>query len=139
MDHKILIIDDEPAILRLLDRIFYQQYDVVCASSGEEAYELLKENTDVAVILSDQRMPGLNGTDFLEIAAEVCPCACRIILTGYADAQILDEAVASGLVYKHVTKPWGNENIKSIVAEAVKHYEAVKESFKSAEQLTAAR
>ena len=79
MSYKILIVDDEPANLRLLERLFRREYQIVAATSGAEALELL-ERHDVAVILSDQRMPGMTGIEFLKRAAEMRQHTVRIIL-----------------------------------------------------------
>ena len=125
MKHKLLIVDDEPANLRMLERLFREQYEVVTADSGAEALELLSRN-DVAVIISDQRMPGMKGIDFLKKAAEMRPQTVRIILTGYTDVADLVETVNSGVVYKYITKPWVNTDLCQTLRRAVEHYEATK-------------
>ena len=125
MSYKILIVDDEPANLRLLERLFRRQYEVVVAASGAEALELLRVH-DVALIISDQRMPGMTGIEFLKRAAEMRPHTVRIILTGYTDVNALVEAINSGIVYKYVTKPWVNEDLQQTVQRALQHYETIK-------------
>ena len=125
MSYKILIVDDEPANLRILERLFRRQYTVITAPSGEEALELLSLH-DVALIVSDQRMPVMTGIDFLKKAAEMRPQAVRIILTGYSDANALVEAINSGVVYKYVNKPWVNEDLMLTVQRALQHYETIK-------------
>ncbi len=121
MNHKILIVDDEAANLRLLERLFRREYQVVSATSGAEALELLQTH-DVALIISDQRMPGMTGIEFLKRAAEMRPHTVRIILTGYTDVNSLVEAINSGVVYKYVTKPWDNEDLRQTALRAVEHY-----------------
>lgn len=123
--YKILCVDDETANTRLLERLFRDSYEVFTASSGAEALELLSLH-DVAVIISDQRMPGLAGIDFLKQAAEMRPQTVRIMLTGYTDAGTLVEAINSGVVYKYVTKPWVNEELAATVKRALQHYETMK-------------
>lgn len=125
MKHKILIVDDEPANLRVLERLLRGQCDVLCAESGSQALELLHEH-DVSLIISDQRMPGMNGIEFLKEAAELRPHTVRIILTGYTDVNALVEAINSGVVYKYVTKPWINDDLQLTVVRALQHYEITK-------------
>jgi putative two-component system response regulator len=129
MSYKILIVDDETANLRLLERLFRRQYQIVSADSGAEALELLMLH-DVALILSDQRMPNMTGIEFLKRAAELRPQTVRIILTGYTDVNALVEAINSGVVYKYVTKPWVNEDLQQTVERALQHYETIKEQHK---------
>jgi len=126
MKNKILIVDDEPANLRVLTRIFRDDWTVITASSGKEALELLLLH-DVAVIISDQRMPEMTGVEFLKQAAEIRPHTVRIILTGYTDAAALVEAINSRVVYKYVTKPWINEDLKLTVSRALEYYNSTKD------------
>ena len=125
MTYKILIVDDEAANLRVLERLFREKLLVVTATGGKEALELLLLH-DVALIISDQRMPGMTGIEFLKKAAELRPQTVRIILTGYTDAATLVEAINSGVVYKYVTKPWINDDLKLTVSRGLEHYEATK-------------
>ena len=123
--YKVLCVDDETANLRLLERLFRDSYEVFTASSGAEGLELLAVH-DVALIISDQRMPGMPGIDFLKQAADLRPQTVRIMLTGYTDAGTLVEAINSGVVYKYVTKPWVNEELAASVKRALQHYETMK-------------
>jgi putative two-component system response regulator len=125
MGNKILIVDDEAANLRLMERLFRNQYNVFLAASGAEALEILKLH-DVALIITDQRMSEMTGVEFLKKAAEMRPRTVRIILTGYTDINSLIEAINSGVVYKYVTKPWVNEDLQLTVVKALQHYETVK-------------
>lgn len=128
MNHKILIVDDEPANLRLLERLFRASYQVITASSGMEALEQLGQY-DVAVIISDQRMPGMTGIEFLKRAAQIRSHTVRIILTGYTDVGALVEAINSGVVYKYVPKPWSNEDLLQTVTRALEHHETNKRQY----------
>src|SRR5580765_3280532 len=110
MKYKILIVDDEAANLRMLERLFRDEYEPIIAESGEEALEMLN-HFDVALIISDQRMPGMAGIEFLKKAAEMRPQTVRIILTGYTDVNDLVEAVNSGVLYKYLVKPWINTDL----------------------------
>ena len=125
MKHKLLIVDDEPANLRMLERLFRNDYDVISAESGSDGLEQLNHN-DVAVIVSDQRMPGMKGIEFLKKAAAIRPQTARIILTGYTDVADLVEAVNSGIVYKYITKPWINTDLSQTIQRAVEHYDVSK-------------
>jgi adenylate cyclase len=125
MQYKILFVDDETANLRLLERLFRNSYEVHFASSGEEALELLAVH-DVALIVSDQRMPAMTGSEFLKRAAEMRPQTVRIMLTGYTDVNDLVDAINSGVVYKYITKPWVNEELQQTVKRALQHYESTK-------------
>jgi DNA-binding NtrC family response regulator len=126
MLYKIMVVDDEPANLRLLVRLFRQDYDVLTAESGEDALRLLSQH-DFALLITDQRMPGMTGVELLERTATVRPHMMRIILTGYTDVDALVEAINRGQVYKYVTKPWNNDELRLTVSRALEHYETNKE------------
>lgn len=115
---KILVVDDEPDNLDLLYRTFYREYRVLRAESGPAALEILEQEGDVAVIISDQRMPMMSGTEFLSLTATRYPDIIRIILTGYTDVEDLVEAINAGKVFKYVTKPWDAEELKLLVRQA---------------------
>jgi len=125
MSYKILVVDDEPNNLRVLERLFRYDYEVISAESGEEALSLLSEH-DVALVITDQRMPNMTGVELLKRTADLRPQMVRIILTGYTDVETLVEAINSGLVYKYVTKPWDNEELRLTVSRALEHYETTK-------------
>jgi len=110
MNYKILVVDDEPANLRMMERLFRGDYEILTAMSGLEALELLNQH-DVALIVSDQRMPGMTGIEFLKRAAQIRPQTVRIILTGYTDVGDLVEVINSGVIYKYITKPWVNTDL----------------------------
>ena len=125
MSYKIMVVDDEPANLRLLERLFRNDYEIVSAESGADALRLLQQH-DVALILTDQRMPDMTGIELLQRTAALRPHMVRIILTGYTDIDTLVEAINSGSVYKYVTKPWNNEELRLTISRAVEHYELTK-------------
>jgi len=122
MTYKLLIVDDEMPNIRLLERLFIDDYSVLTASSGEEAVTLLDQH-DVAVIITDQRMPGMSGVELLKRTSDRRPHMVRILLTGYTDLDALVEAVNCGLVYMYVSKPWKNDDLKLRIGRAVQHYE----------------
>jgi DNA-binding NtrC family response regulator len=125
VSYKIIVVDDEPANLRVLERLFRRDYEVITAESGEEALRLLGQH-DAALLITDQRMPGMTGVELLKQTATIRPHMVRIILTGYTDVDALVEAINSGLVYKYVTKPWNNEELRLTISRALEHYETIK-------------
>src|ERR1043165_2891441 len=126
MTYKLLIVDDEMPNIRLLERLFQHDYQCLTASSGEDAMSLLDQH-EVAVIITDQRMPQMTGIELLKRSADRRPHMVRILLTGYTDLDALVEAVNCGLVYMYVSKPWTNDDLKVRVSRAVEHYETNKQ------------
>lgn len=122
MTYKLLIVDDELANLRIIERLFRHDYNCLTASSGVEAIKQIEQH-DVAIVITDQRMPQITGIELLKQTAELRPHMVRILLTGYADVEVLVEAINSGLVYMYVTKPWNNDDLKQRVGRAIEHYE----------------
>lgn len=122
MTYKLLIVDDELPNIRLLERLFQHDYQCLTASSGEDAMSLLDQH-EVAVIITDQRMPQMTGIELLKRSADRRPHMVRILLTGYTDLDALVEAVNCGLVYMYVSKPWNNDDLKLRVGRAVEAYE----------------
>ena len=125
MKCKILIVDDETENLRALERIFRNEHEVLTASSAVEALAAL-ESHDVALLISDQRMPEMSGIELLSRTVSLRPHMVRILLTGYTDVNSLIEAINCGHVYKYVTKPWNNEELMVTVSRALQHYQATK-------------
>ncbi len=125
MKYKILIVDDESENLRALERIFRNEHEVLTASSAVEALGAL-ESHDVALLISDQRMPEMSGIELLARTVALRPHMVRILLTGYTDVSSLIEAINCGHVYKYVTKPWNNEELMVTVSRALQHYQTSK-------------
>jgi putative nucleotidyltransferase with HDIG domain len=125
MSHKILIVDDEAANLRLLDRLFSHDFNIITASSSGEAILILEQH-DVTLLITAQRIPGINEIELLQHAAALRPHIVRIILTDHTDVGALVEAINSGQVYKYVTKPWNNDELRLTVDRAIDHYETNK-------------
>lgn len=124
---KMLVVDDEPDNLDLLYRTFRRDFNVLRAESGILALEILAAEGEVAVIISDQRMPEMKGTEFLSKTVPQFPDTMRIILTGFTDVEDLVEAINSGQVYKYITKPWDPNELKSVVQRAAETYELLKQ------------
>ena len=119
---KLMVVDDEPDNLDLLYRTFRREFRVFKADGALKALELLDKEGEMAVIISDQRMPVMNGTEFLSKTVERFPETIRILLTGYTDVEDLVEAINSGKVFKYITKPWNPENLKAVVQQAAETY-----------------
>lgn len=128
MTYKLLIVDDEMANLRLLERLFSNEYQCLTASSGVEAIRLLEQH-DVAILITDQRMPEMTGIELLKRSAQLRPHMVRILLTGYTDVEALVEAINCGLVYMYFAKPWINEDLKLKVSRGREHYENNKNRY----------
>lgn len=120
--HKILIIDDEAANLRLLRRVLGDEYEIFAAQGGQEGLEILKDE-NVSLIITDQRMPGMSGVQVLEASQNIRPDAIKILLTGYTDIQALIDAINSGNVYKYIQKPWDAEDLRLTVKRALEVYD----------------
>jgi response regulator RpfG family c-di-GMP phosphodiesterase len=123
---KLLVVDDEQDNLDLLYRTFRRDFTVFKAESGVQALEVLQQEGEVAVIISDQRMPEMKGTEFLSKTVPQFPDTVRIVLTGFTDVEDLVEAINSGQVYKYITKPWDPEELKGVVVKATQTYDLLK-------------
>lgn len=131
---KILFVDDEENILRALRRLFTEEdCEVFIATSGTEALRLLEDHHDIGVIVSDQRMPGMSGVDFLEKTKDLLPLSVRILLTGYADIHAVVEAINRGGAFRYITKPWNDEELVQTIKEAAGRYALVKENLRLTE------
>lgn len=124
---KLMVVDDEPDNLDLLYRTFRRNFEVYKAESGFGALDLLEREGEMAIIISDQRMPRMNGTEFLSRTVESFPDTIRIVLTGYTDVEDLVEAINSGKVFKYITKPWNPEELKRVVQQAGETYQVLKQ------------
>lgn len=123
--HTILCVDDEKSILNSLKRLLRkEEYRILTASSGEEGFEILKEN-DVHLVISDQRMPQMSGTEFLGKVKSEYPDVMRIILSGYTDVDSITEAVNKGHIYKFLLKPWNDQNLKLEIKQALEQCDLI--------------
>ncbi len=114
---RILFIDDEERILRSMKALFKRQYTVFTTTDPAEALDILK-GQDIDVIVSDQRMPEVTGIELLKQVKQLSPRTMRILLTGYADMKATLDAINEGEVFRYLKKPWNNDDLKSILAEA---------------------
>jgi two-component system response regulator HupR/HoxA len=114
----ILLVDDEPDILRTFELSYGNDFDVLTAASGLEGLELQK-SSDPAVIVADQRMPAMRGTEFLQRSIELRPDAVRIVLTGYTDIKAIIQAINGTRIFQYVTKPWETDELRLVLRRAV--------------------
>ncbi len=124
---KLMVVDDEPDNLALLYRTFRREFDVIKADSAIAALKILDEQGEMAIIISDQRMPEMLGTEFLSKTVDRFPDTIRIVLTGYTDVEDLVEAINAGKVFKYITKPWVPDQLKVVVQQAAETYRVVKQ------------
>ncbi len=125
---RILVVDDEEAILETMTFTFDGEYEVLTSTDARRALEILDEKSPVAVVLTDQRMPNMSG---VELLAEVCrrhPNTVRMILTGFADLEAIIEAINDGHVYAYITKPWEPDHLKHVMKQAVERYQLTVEN-----------
>ena len=115
---RILIVDDEEAILETMTFTFMDLYDVLTTSDPTKAMSILDENQPVAVVITDQRMPGMTGVELLKEVYARYPETVRIILTGFADSEATIKAINDGHIYGYINKPWEPDELKSIVRRA---------------------
>ena len=119
---RLLLVDDEPGVLQALKRLFFRMYDVSLANSGQEALDILAtEKFDI--IISDMRMPGMSGAELLKECFETYPEMVRVLLTGYSDLDSAIKAVNEGNIYRYISKPWDNDQLRDMVAEVLESRE----------------
>jgi response regulator RpfG family c-di-GMP phosphodiesterase len=130
----VLYIDDEPHNLIAFKASFRRLFNVLVASSAHEARKIIEE-TEVHVILSDQRMPKMTGIEFFESILQSHPDPIRILITGYTDISAVVDAINRGQVYKYLTKPWNDNDIKIFIDKAYEVYSLRKENIELTNKL----
>lgn len=119
----ILCVDDEANVLKSLKRLFLDEdYEILTAESGPEGLVILDQRQPVQVVISDYRMPEMDGVAFFKQVHERWPDTIRIVLSGYADTAAVVAAINEGQVYKFIPKPWNDEELKIAIAKAVERY-----------------
>lgn len=114
---RVLCVDDEPSILRALSWLLQKEFEVITADNGREALDLAAAS-EFDVVLSDQRMPGMSGVDFLREMRSLSPRTTRILLTGYSDLQAVLRSVNESEIFRYITKPWNVGELPKVVAQA---------------------
>ena len=125
---SILFVDDEEGVLSAMRRIFMEEdYRIITANNGEKALAIM-EGEPVHLVVSDHRMPGMTGAELLKTIKERWPQTIRIMLTGHADVNSIMGAVKDGAVYKFITKPWNDEDLRLTVSLALQQYVLIQEN-----------
>jgi FixJ family two-component response regulator len=128
MDRTLLLVDDEENIVSALTRLLRRDgYRILRATSGEEGLKMLADHS-VGVIVSDQRMPGMTGVEFLSKVREGYPETIRIVLSGYTELESVTDAINRGAIYKFLTKPWEDDLLRANIDEAFRRYEMKREN-----------
>ena len=131
----LLIVDDEENILRSLKRLFRRQdFKVLTATSGAEALEVLG-TTSVSVILSDQRMPGMTGSDLFSKVKTLYPRTIRLIMSGYTELESITSAINDGAIFKFLLKPWDDDKLLAHIEEAMSIHQLKSHNEKLLQQL----
>ncbi len=139
----ILYVDDEINNLSAFKATFRNSYDIITAISAEEGKKILAENpNDIQIIITDQRMPGMTGVEFLSSIIKEYPEPIRILLTGYSDLQAVVDAINTGQIYQYISKPWEEQQLKIVIEKAYEVYslrqenkQLIKSLLRSNEQL----
>ena len=128
MKHKVLIVDDEPNVVKALKRALRREpYEMLSANSGHEALNILRrESADV--VISDENMPGMTGSELLAVVYEKYPDTIRIILTGYASLELAIRAINEGQIYRFFTKPWNDADLAVTIRQALQQKDLIEES-----------
>ncbi len=127
-DYTILCVDDEENVLKSLKRLFLEEdWELITADSGKLGLEVLREK-EVHLIIADFRMPEMTGVEFLKEAKEIRPEAIRIILSGFADVDAIVRAINEGEIYKFISKPWNDEELKLAVRRSLEQFELIQEN-----------
>ncbi|PLX84282.1 MAG: response regulator [Desulfuromonas sp.] len=123
MNNAILIVDDEEQVIKALQRtLMDEDYEICSARSGKEALNLL-QSRNFKVVISDERMPGMQGSELLSIVSLRYPEAARIILTGHASIDAAMKAVNEGQIYRFLVKPWNEMELRLAIRAAIEKYD----------------
>jgi two-component system response regulator AtoC/two-component system response regulator HupR/HoxA len=130
----VLVVDDEQDNLDAFRFVFRKSFSLTYAQGGDEALAALA-TLDPAVIVSDQRMPGMSGIDLLRHAQRLRPDASGVLLTAYTDLPVLLEAINSGTVYRYVQKPWDSKELSVVLRQSIERFHALRENRRLREEL----
>jgi len=137
-ERTLLLVDDEENILNALNRLLRRDgYHILTAGSGQEGLTLLEQHK-VGVIITDQRMPQMTGSEFLFQVKERYPDTVRIVLSGYTELKSVTDAINRGAIYKFLTKPWDDQLLRDNIEEAFRQYELQGENQRLTRELRAA-
>ena len=134
MSFGVLYVDDEINNLNSFKAAFRRDFDIYTAQSAREGRKILDTN-EIGVIITDQRMPGMTGIEFLESILTVYPDTIRILLTGFSDMSAVMDAINRGQVYKYLVKPWQNDELRLYIQNALEIYHLRRENKDLAQKL----
>ena len=115
---KILLVEDDQESMNLFVTCFYKEYNILCASSGEEALECFDREDNIAMVLSDQAMPGMTGVELLTHIYQQDESVIRIIITGFLNTRDIIAAINKGHIYQFILKPWEVVQMRMVLAQA---------------------
>ena len=125
---KILCVDDEPNVLNSVRRLFLDdEYEIFTAPTAQAGLETL-EKEHIQIVMSDYRMPNMNGVEFLREVRTRWPDTVRIVLSGYADTASIVSAINEGEIYRFIPKPWNDDDLKVTVANAIERYQLLRKN-----------
>jgi len=117
---RILYIDDEVINLELLQLTFMNDFEVLIAESAEKGLNLLALNPDIHVLISDLKMPVMNGLDFIKVVKENHPEKVCMLLTGFMESDVMLEGFNKELIFRYLMKPWNKDELKETILEALR-------------------
>lgn len=126
-DYPILFVDDEEMALVTFKNLFKKEFTIHTAGSGKAALELIERHPELALIVSDQRMPDMTGIELLRRISVKRPNLIRMLITAYTEIELVIDAINRGKVYRYITKPYNEEELKQILKQGIERYYLVKE------------
>jgi two-component system NtrC family sensor kinase len=117
---RILYVDDEVINLELLQLTYMNDFEVVIAESAEEGLKLMEHHSDIHVLISDLKMPVMNGLDFIKVIKQKHPEKVCMLLTGFMESDVMLEGFNKELIFRYLMKPWNKDELKETILEALK-------------------
>ncbi len=120
--HTLLVVDDEPDVVKSVKDLLRLDYTVFTATRAVDGLKIMEEN-EIQVVMTDQRMPGMSGVEFLKNVRVAYPETVRLLFTGYADIKAVIDAINAGSVYRYITKPWDPDELQTVIREACERFD----------------
>ena len=133
-DHTILAVDDEPGTLRLIERVLHKHFRLLTAPDGETALQIVRQN-DISLVITDQRMPGMLGTELLRECQAINPDMVSLVVTANNDYNTVIEAIQNSGAIRVINKPWDPDQMLQTVQEALAKYERAVENKRTMSKL----
>lgn len=131
----LLVVDDEPEVLRSVHDLLRLDYQVVTCRRGADAIKVLESDEEIHVVISDQRMPEMTGVELLHQAKRIRPDTTRLLFTAYADVRAVVDAINEGSIFRYIAKPWDPDEFEGVIRQAVDHHNLRVERARLIEQL----